>query len=68
MNDAWERLELKIAYLERANNDLSDVVYRQQQELAALTEQVNRLASRLEAMKVEGEAPYSLEEERPPHY
>lgn len=68
MNDELERLELKIAYLERANNDLSDVVYRQQQELAALAERVAQLASRLDAIKTEQATAYSLEEERPPHY
>lgn len=68
MNDELERVELKIAYLERANNDLSDVVYRQQQELLALTQRVARLASRLDAMKTEEGTAYSLEEERPPHY
>ena len=68
MNDELERVELKIAYLERANNDLSDVVYRQQQELLALTQRVARLANRLDAMKMEEGTAYSLEEERPPHY
>lgn len=68
MNDELERVELKIAYLERANNELSDVVYRQQQELMALTQRVARLASRLDAIKTEEGTAYSLEEERPPHY
>lgn len=68
MNDELERVELKIAYLERANNELSDVVYRQQQELLALTQRVARLASRLDAIKTEEGTAYSLEEERPPHY
>lgn len=35
-----ERLELKIAYLERANTELSDVVYRQQREIADLEQRV----------------------------
>lgn len=68
MNDELERVELKIAYLERANNELSDVVYRQQQELAALAERVASLASRLDAVKTQEGTAYSLEEERPPHY
>ena len=34
--EAIERLEMKIAYLERANNELSDVVYRQQREIQGL--------------------------------
>lgn len=67
MNDEWERVELKIAYLERANSELSDVVYRQQLEIAALTEKVAWLASRLEAMKTETTL-YTEAQERPPHY
>jgi uncharacterized coiled-coil protein SlyX len=68
VNDELERVELKIAYLERANNELSDVVYRQQQELAALAERVAMLATRLDAVKTGEGTAYSLEEERPPHY
>lgn len=62
-----ERVELKIAYLERANGELSDVVYRQQQELAELRRQLALLAARLDALKAE-EQVYALGEERPPHY
>ena len=66
-SEALERIELKIAYLERANSDLSDVVYRQQREIeelrltiAALTEKVDSLTSVRQ--------PYSTEQEIPPHY
>jgi SlyX protein len=65
--EAIERLELKIAYLERANNELSDVVYRQQQELAQLRSQLASLASKVETLKSD-ETPYPPEQERPPHY
>jgi SlyX protein len=65
--DAIERLELKIAYLERANNELSDVVYKQQQELDELRSRLTLLASQLEALKSE-EPAYTPEQERPPHY
>jgi SlyX protein len=67
VNETLERIELKIAYLERANNELSDVVYRQQQELDSLRERVQRLQSQLDAAK-QPDQPYTLEEERPPHY
>ncbi|HEX2492575.1 MAG TPA: SlyX family protein [Steroidobacter sp.] len=62
-----ERLELKIAFLERANQELSDVVYRQQQELEALRANLSRLGERIEALKT-GQTTYTLEQERPPHY
>ena len=69
MNDELlERIEMKIAFLERANNDLSDVVYRQQRELTALSEKVTLLANRWEAVKADTQTSYSAEEERPPHY
>jgi SlyX protein len=68
MNESsLERLELKVAYLERANNELSDVVYRQQRELDALRALVQRFDARLVALQQE-ERSYTQEEERPPHY
>lgn len=65
--DVIERLELKLAYLERANTELSDVVYRQQQELGDVRSQLALLTSRVEALKAD-EPAYTLEQERPPHY
>jgi uncharacterized coiled-coil protein SlyX len=62
-----ERIELKIAYLERANNDLSEVVYRQQQEIDALRARLEALNGKMEAATTE-QTVYTLEQERPPHY
>jgi SlyX protein len=62
-----ERLELKVAFLERANQELSDVVYRQQQELEHLRARLALIASRIDAVKAE-DAQYTPEQERPPHY
>lgn len=62
-----ERIELKIAYLERANNDLSEVVYRQQQEIDALRAELAVLNGKMEAAMTE-QTVYSLEQEKPPHY
>jgi len=36
MNERLDQIEIKIAYLEQANAQLSDVVYRQRQEIEAL--------------------------------
>jgi SlyX protein len=65
--EAIERLEMKIAYLERANNELSDVVYRQQREIQGLRARIDGLAERVSSMRSadEGRTP---EDERPPHY
>lgn len=62
-----ERIELKIAYLERANNDLSEVVYRQQQQIDALRAELAALNGKMEAGMTEHTV-YTLEQEKPPHY
>jgi SlyX protein len=68
MNDnSLEEIQTKIAFLERANTDLSDVVFRQQQELRALTVRLQELSVRLDAAQPE-ERQRVLEDERPPHY
>jgi uncharacterized coiled-coil protein SlyX len=67
MDAAVERLELKIAYLERANVELSDELYRQRQLLDALVSRQADLLRRLDENTV---APASAEllSEKPPHY
>ena len=67
MNDTAERIELKIAFLERANQELSDVVYRQQQQIDALRAQLAAVIGRMDEIKSAG-GEYSAEDERPPHY
>jgi uncharacterized coiled-coil protein SlyX len=62
-----ERVELKIAYLERANNDLSEVVYRQQQQIDALRAELAALNGKMEASAAE-QTVYTPEQEKPPHY
>jgi SlyX protein len=66
-SDAIERIETKIAFLESANVELSDVVYRQQQEIGALRARLDALTQRVEAAQ-SPDIPRSPEEERPPHY
>ena len=62
-----ERLESKIAYLERANNELSDVVYRQHREIQRLRERLDALAERFDSVTTADER-RTPEDERPPHY
>ncbi len=61
-----ETLEIKVAHLERALQDLSDVLYRQQQRLDAHEARYQRLIERVEAT----DAPAGPESkfEIPPHY
>jgi len=68
MNDETvERIESRFAFLERANQELSDVVYRQEREITSLKAQLAALAARVNAGNSE-ETTYSPEQERPPHY
>ncbi|HEV7715687.1 MAG TPA: SlyX family protein [Steroidobacteraceae bacterium] len=66
--ETLEQIETRIAYLERANTELSDVVFRQRQELDALRAQFAALLARMGASQEEEEVTYTLEQERPPHY
>jgi SlyX protein len=68
MNDeAVERIELRIAYLENANNELSDVVYRQQQEILEMRERMGLLANRFDELENKPRV-WTASEEKPPHY
>jgi uncharacterized coiled-coil protein SlyX len=62
-----EQIETKIAFLERANTELSDVVFRQHREIEALRAQIAALAARIEAVQSDT-GTRTPEEERPPHY
>jgi uncharacterized coiled-coil protein SlyX len=66
-DETVERFELKLAFLERANQELSDVIYRQQQEIDQLRAQLLGLTSRIDSLRDTSTA-YTDEEERPPHY
>jgi SlyX protein len=62
-----EQIETKIAFLERANSDLSDVVFRQQREIEVLRARLATLADRIDAVQSD-DTPRSPQDERPPHY
>ena len=62
-----EHIEVKIAFLERANAELSDVVFRQQLELNAVGARLRELFDRMESMRSD-ERPRGVDDERPPHY
>lgn len=61
-----ETLEFKVAHLERALQELSDVVYRQQREIEALLELQRRLRTQLEDLEGRSADPDAIE--IPPHY
>jgi SlyX protein len=66
-SEVLERVQTKISFLERANAELSDVVFRQQWEIQALSAQLKELAERLHAVQGSSDA-RGPEDERPPHY
>ena len=63
-----EQIETKIAFLEHANAELSDVVTRQQRDIAELRDQIASLAARLQTLRESDAAPGTADDERPPHY
>ena len=67
MNSQLEQIETKIAYLEQANAELSDVVFRQQQELEALRAKLGDVIARFATAQA-APTTYTPEEEKPPHY
>ena len=62
-----EQIETKIAFLERANVELSDVVFRQHQDIEALRSQIAGLAARIDAVQSDTTV-RTPADERPPHY
>lgn len=62
-----EEIELKLAYLERSNQELSDVVYAQQQALDVLRARLERAVDRLQSLE-DRPRDYTSAEEAPPHY
>jgi uncharacterized coiled-coil protein SlyX len=67
MTDRLEQVEIRIAYLEQANAELSDVVYRLRQELEAVRAEFSTLTQRWDASQAASTA-YTAEQEKPPHY
>jgi SlyX protein len=65
--ETLEQIQTRIAFLERANSELGEVVFQQQKEIQSLTARIRDVLQRLEAAHSALEE-RSAEEERPPHY
>lgn len=67
MNQARiDALEFKVAHLEQALQELSDVLYRQQRELDTLRERSQDLLDQVQELDERGADPTRVE--IPPHY
>ncbi|HDZ83520.1 MAG TPA: SlyX family protein [Roseobacter sp.] len=63
-----EKLEEQIAHLIRSVDDLSDIVTRQEDEIATLTRRVHMLMQREGEREATGSDGVVIGNERPPHY
>ncbi|SHK27349.1 SlyX protein [Shimia gijangensis] len=63
-----EKLEEQIAHLTRTVEDLSEVVARQDTEIAVLTRRVQMLMEREATRETDGGGGVIMGDERPPHY
>ncbi len=61
-------LEEQLAHLTRAVDDLSEVVARQDNEIAVLTRKVEMLMMREAARESDGGGSVALSDQRPPHW
>jgi SlyX protein len=66
MSERIDALEFKVAHLERALQELSDVLYRQQRELDALRARNEQLLQQVQQLEDRGGDPNRVE--IPPHY
>lgn len=63
-----EKLEEQIAHLARTVEELSDVIARQDNEIALLTRRVQMLMEREATRDQDGGGGVVMGDERPPHY
>jgi SlyX protein len=66
VSERVDTLEFKVAHLERALQELSDVLYRQQRELDSLRARNEQLLHQLQQLEDRGGDPNRVE--IPPHY
>ena len=68
MNDeTLEQIQTKIAFLERATSELSDVMFRQHGDIQALEAKLKAIMDRLSGAQFD-DPPRPPDQEKPPHY
>lgn len=68
MDKRIDTLEEQIAHLTRTVEDLSDIVARQERELALVTRRAQMLMAREAERETQGGGGIVVGDERPPHY
>ncbi|WP_039019500.1 SlyX family protein [Halocynthiibacter namhaensis] len=68
MSDKTLHLEEQIAHLTRAVEELSDIVVRQERELAILTRRSEMLMEREAGRELDAGGTAMMTDERPPHW
>ena len=68
MTKQVDTLEEKLAHLQRAMEEMSDVIGRQDSEIALLTRRVQMLMEREAERQADQTGGVVLGDERPPHY
>lgn len=68
MTKQVDTLEEKLAHLQRAMEEMSDVIARQDSEIALLTRRVQMLMEREAERQADQTGGVVLGDERPPHY
>jgi SlyX protein len=68
MDSRIDTLEEQIAHLTRTVEDLSDIVARQERELALVTRRAQMLMAREAEREAQGGGGVVVGDERPPHY
>ena len=66
MSERIDTLEFKVAHLERALQELSDVLYRQQRQLDGLRDRNQQLVEQVQQLSDRAGDPNAVE--IPPHY
>ena len=63
-----EELEIRYTHLQRATDELHEVLLDQGRQIDALTRKLTMLVGRLDALAEREVEPRSLEDDKPPHY
>jgi SlyX protein len=68
IQNKFDQLEEKLAYLEMSNAELNDEIFRQQKDIDALTKAHRSLHERLETLQDTAAEGDMQQGEKPPHY